>query len=222
MKKIISFSLWGDDKKYTIGAIKNADLAKDIYPGWICRYYVGKSVPVDIIIELKKRSNTEVYILNEQGDWTGMFWRFYAASDRDVHCMISRDCDSRLNIREKSAIDEWMNSDKNFHIMRDHPYHAIEILGGMWGCKSPVLCNMVDLIEEYKNKGNFWQVDQNFLKEVVYPQIKDDSLIHDEFFEKNPFPVPRKGLEFVGQVFDENENTPQEHLEPLKSALGIK
>ena len=219
MSKIIAFSLWGDNKKYTHGAIENADIAERLFPEWICRYYVGKSVPHKIVEELAKRTNTEVYILNEDGDWTGMFWRFYAASDPTVSCMISRDCDSRLSTREKEAVDEWISSDKDFHIMRDHPHHAIEILGGMWGCKNNILTDMVEMINSYK-KGNFWQVDQNFLKEIIYPQIKNNVLIHDEFFEKNPFPTARNGLEFVGQVFDENGNTPADHLESLKTALG--
>ena len=38
MKKVISFSLWGDNPKYTIGAIKNAELIDTIYPGWIGRF----------------------------------------------------------------------------------------------------------------------------------------------------------------------------------------
>ena len=42
MKKIISFCLWGDDPKYTKGAIENADIATELYPSWTCRYYVGK------------------------------------------------------------------------------------------------------------------------------------------------------------------------------------
>ena len=222
MKKVIAFSLWGEDKKYTHGAIKNADLAKTIFPDWVCRYYIGKSVPDNIISELKSRTNTELHILNESGDWTGMFWRFYAASDSFVTHMLSRDCDSRLSMREKEAVDQWLKSDKDFHLMRDHPYHSTEILGGMWGCKYPLLENMVSSIHNYKKMGNFWQVDQNFLKEVVYPEIKNNVMVHDEFFEKTPFPSPRKGLEFVGQVFDENEDTPAEHLEPLKTALGIK
>ena len=50
MKKLICFSLWGDDSTYTIGAIKNADLAKKHYPGWICRYYIADCVPKNIII----------------------------------------------------------------------------------------------------------------------------------------------------------------------------
>ena len=59
MKKVISFSLWGNDRKYTIGAIENAKLAKEHYPGWTCRYYIGKSVPEDITEQLKKFENTE-------------------------------------------------------------------------------------------------------------------------------------------------------------------
>jgi len=219
MKKVISFSLWGNDRKYTIGAIENAKLAKEHYPGWTCRYYIGKSVPEDITEQLKKFENTEVFLMSEQGDWTGMFWRFFAASDPEVSIMISRDCDSRLNKRESAAVKEWVESDKSFHIMRDHPFHGTEILGGMWGCKSPSLRNMVSMIEDYKKIGNFWQVDQNFLRENVYPIVSQDSMVHDEFFQKSPFPTQRDGLEFVGQVYDENNMPLEEHSAPLREAL---
>jgi hypothetical protein len=206
MKKIISFSLWGNNPIYTIGAIRNAELTNEIYPTWTSRFYCGKSVPNDIINKLKSIPNCEVIIMNEEGNWEGMFWRFYACEDSDI--MISRDTDSRLNLREKFAIDEWLNSDKDFHIMRDHPYHTTEILGGMWGCRNGILKNMKSLINEYK-KGNFWQVDQNFLKEKIYPMVKNNSYIHDEFFNYNlnrkKFPTNRDKGRFVGQAFDEND-----------------
>jgi hypothetical protein len=32
--KYISFSLWGDKPIYNVGAIKNAELWKNIYPDW--------------------------------------------------------------------------------------------------------------------------------------------------------------------------------------------
>lgn len=205
MKKIISFSLWGDNPTYTIGAIRNAELAKEIYPDWACRYYVGKSTPSDIVQKLIEFDNTEVFIMNEDGNWTGMFWRFYAASDQNVDIMISRDTDSRLNKREKAAVDEWLASDKDFHIMRDHPQHATEILGGMWGVRNQILLGMVTAIKQY-TKGDFWQVDQNFLKEKVYPIIVNKALVHDEFFDKKPFPTKRKPRQFVGQAFDKDDN----------------
>jgi hypothetical protein len=216
MKKVIAFSLWGSNPKYTIGLIKNLDLAKIIYPDWVCRIYCGISVPQEIIKEINLKDNKELIIMNEHGNWEGMFWRFYAAEDADV--MISRDTDSRLTYREKQAVDEWLKSDKLFHIMRDHPYHGTEILGGMWGVKAPILKNIKQLIQAYK-KGDFYQVDQNFLREKIYPLVYNTSFVHDEFFDKKPFPTKRKNYEFVGQVFDENDVTVNEHIEVLKRFL---
>jgi hypothetical protein len=143
--------------------------------------------------------------MDEDGDWTGMFWRFLACKDGDV--MISRDTDSRLSLREKLAVDEWLKSDKDFHIMRDHPYHAMEILGGMWGCRNGILNDIESEIIKY-NKGNFWQVDQNFLKEKIYPKILKNCFVHDSFFKievnSKQFPSERINKEFVGDVFDKN------------------
>ena len=48
---------------------------------------------------------------------------------------ISRDLDSRFSDREQAAVEEWLNSSKKFHIMRDHPRHRPAMLGGTWGCK---------------------------------------------------------------------------------------
>ena len=189
-KKIIAFSLWGDNPKYTIGAIKNAELAKEIYPDWTCRFYSGTSVPDQIISELKEFDNTEVIEMAEEGNWAGMFWRFMVADEGDV-IMLSRDTDSRLNTREKAAVDEWLRGDKPFHIMRDHPYHKTEILGGMWGCRMGALKGVNKMMEDY-TKGDFWQVDQNFLREKIYPLIKDKACVHDEFLKIDPFPLPAK------------------------------
>jgi len=154
--------------------------------------------------------------MEDAGDWTGMFWRFYPCSDPEVSIMISRDTDSRLNEREKYAVEDWLESGKNFHIMRDHPYHGTEILGGMWGCKSGILNDIKDLISTY-TKGNFWQVDQNFLRDVVYNKVKHDCKVHDEFFEKLAFPTKRKNNYFVGMAFDQNDNPLHlEHMEIIK------
>jgi hypothetical protein len=212
MKKVISFSLWGDNPKYTIGAIRNAELTSIIYPGWISRFYCGESVPTDIIKTLISLPNTEVVMMGVDGDWTGMFWRFYACEDSEI--MLSRDTDSRLSLREKLAVDEWLNSDKDFHIMRDHPHHNREILGGMWGVRNGLLKNIKELINDY-TKGDFWQVDQNFLREKIYPLVINNSFTHDSYLNYNtnskPFPSKRINREFVGDVFDENENRHPEH-----------
>ena len=117
MKKIIGL-VFGDQPKYTVGAIKNADLAKEIYPDWTCRFYIGQSTPADIIETLKKKTS-EIVMMDDDGDWSGMFWRFSPCSESDVEAVLSRDTDSRLSWREKSAVDEWMSSDRGFHIIQE-------------------------------------------------------------------------------------------------------
>lgn len=219
--KLITFSLWGDNPKYTVGAIKNAILAKEIYPDWVCRYYVGKTVPLSIIEELEVMSNVQVIKMDEDGDWKGMFWRFEPASEPDVDVFISRDTDSRLSYREKAAVEQWLNSDKILHIMRDHPYHGYPILGGMWGLKSGAIPNMKELLSGFKQEDEYG-TDYIFLGANVTNRIKiSDTMVHDEFFGSTGrnFPCERKGFEFVGKVYDENDVTVIEHENVLASYL---
>ena len=222
MNNVISYSLWGKNPKYTIGAIKNAINSSKIYPDWKCRFYVDLTVPKDILFELEEQNNVEIFLKNSIGDWTSMFWRFEASYDKDIDIAIFRDTDSRLSIREKLAVDEWIKSNKTFHIMRDHPHHKFPILGGMWGVKNKNNYNLEKLIKEFYNNhsSNRYGTDYEFFIQKLYPTIKEDCLIHDEFFEKKDFPSKRKDLEFVGEPFDENDlPCDTNHRKILKEAI---
>ena len=200
MKKVISFSLWGDNPVYTIGALLNADKAEEEWKDWICRYYVAPTVPAGIIEELNSRENVELIHMDEDQSWNGMFWRFFPASDPTVDVAIFRDSDSVLHIRDKMAVDEWIRSNKGVHIMRDNCQHGFPICGGMWGTKKDAIPELKELILhgfdiEEKNKHG---VDQLFLRDKVYPLVMDNIYVHDEWFpalcpheEKHPFPIPR-------------------------------
>jgi len=72
-RKIIAFSLWGNNPKYTIGAIRNAQLLTTIYPGWSAWFYCGSSVPQEIVEFLNSSVNCKVLKMNEPGNWMGMF-----------------------------------------------------------------------------------------------------------------------------------------------------
>ena len=203
MKKIISYSLWGNNPKYTIGAIRNAELAKVIYPGWKVVIHIANDVESDIASELNKLGAHLIHY--QDGSWNSMFWRFTSADNNNI--VISRDTDSRLSYREKYAVDDWLNGHKDFHIMRDHRCHAVPILGGMWGARNGILKGITEMIEGY-NKGaydNKWQVDQNFLREIIYPMVYNKSCVHDEFFENKPFRTKRVSDEFVGAAFNADE-----------------
>lgn len=218
--KVISFSLWGQDPKYLIGAIKNADLAAKIYPDWVCRFYVGSSVPSSITSQLEQRKNTQVVKREEWGNWESMYWRFEPSSESDVEVVISRDTDSRLSLREKYAVDQWLDSDKGFHIMRDHPWHKYPVLGGMWGSKRGTLPNMKQMIKDFSSE-DAYGTDYVFFAQSVLPTLQEsDIMVHDPFFSGKPFPREREGYEFVGKVFDENDITVEEHEKVLIDFLN--
>jgi hypothetical protein len=215
MTKAVCFSLWGNHPKYNVGIIENAKLRLQIYPEWKTVVYLGQSVPSYTISSLNKIENTQLIFMDQPGDWTGMFWRFLPAFDEKIDTMISRDADSRLSSRERDAVNEWIESDKDFHIMRDHPYHNTAILGGMWGCRNNLL-NKLGITIQIPDNGNFWQVDQNFLREYVYPKVKDHSFIHDSYNllnepEAKRFPSDRINSGFVGEIYDENNNRHPDH-----------
>jgi protein O-GlcNAc transferase len=214
MKKIISFSLWGDLPMYTIGAIENIKLAKEYFPEWICRFYVNDTVSDKIKEEIIANGGELIKIKSNVGGSSGMFWRFLANDDPEVEMFLSRDCDSRLNIREKNAIDEWLESGKALHTMHDHYAHiGPPIMGGMWGLRTGVVKDMAGKIKSWPlflNKG----CDQIFLHRIIWPLLKNDVLRHDNghqmcFGSARKFPphTPIKfGGTFVGEIFNENNN----------------
>jgi hypothetical protein len=205
----VSFSLWGNQPIYNVGTIRNAELMKTIYPDWKMIVYYDNTVPsetIDKLVELdvvvKDMTGTDIY---------GMFWRFFAHDESDCQYSVFRDADARLTKREKLAVDEWINSGKSIHVMRDHPAHRIPygnsglgILGGMWGIKSGII-PLIDLINKYpKSKERQYGNDQTFLK-TIYSIFQDDRYTHDEFFENKPFPIKRNHGEFIGSRIDHND-----------------
>ena len=218
--------MWGSSPQYTVNLIKNLDLAKQFFDGWVCRIHLSPNVPQNIVNHIKSRDNAEIVLMGEDEGWNGMFWRFYPASDPNVDAMLSRDCDSYLNIRDKAAVDEWINSGRPFHIMRDHRSHSAKIMGGMWGARKNAVPNMKQLIDNYSRKAtnNRKNIDQEFLQDIVYPMVKNNSLVHD-FMDRfregaKKFPIPRKEpmREFIQNdvLMYLNATTPQQRPEEYK------
>ena len=229
MVKVLSFSLWGNKKMYTIGAIKNADLAKEFYPDFQCWIYVHTdTVPQDIIDALLLKDN--IKLIFKTGDLLKikpMMWRFEAIDEPDVEIMMSRDLDTRILLREKLAVEQWLTSDKIFHIMRDHPNHGWVILGGMFGIKKNNFINMKELSAKFNQTG-IKMYDQDFLRDYIYPLIKDNCMIHATFnrFEQNnclKFPIEYDSeYRFVGEYVYEDECRNKPHIDKIKIHYGLK
>lgn len=210
-KRVISFGLYGQNEKYTLGAIENSKLAKVYFPGWICRFYVTSDVETKIVDALKAEGAEVLPIPNGSGYASGMFWRFMVAVDPEVDRYIIRDVDSRLNSRDRIAVEDWIKSGKEIHILRDHVNHCIPMNGGMWGGVKGALPYIGDRIDSWKNR-DVYMADLHFLEDKVWPDVQHKQLSHDSYCcdrypNAKPFPTRRFATyQHVGQVFDAQGN----------------
>jgi hypothetical protein len=228
--KYISFSLWGDNKVYTYGMIENVLLAREIYPGWTVRVHYNDTVPECIVTWLKQQDNVEsVHHPGTVKKASNTLWRFEDLFSSDT--VIVRDSDSRLNTREKAAVDEWLTSDKDFHIMRDHQHHTVPIAAGMFGTRNNV-CNLltfknntrnynicpVDFIDgktlmknftdQLRNEDNKYMIDQIFLYHYVYPSVILNTIVHASHNKYEPFAKEFPNTEYTGFVGEVITSTP--------------
>lgn len=182
MRHLIAYSLYGSDLKYTAGAIKNAVLSQR-YPDFYLRFYIGDSVPLWVVTTLALFHNVELVKADGAEDPSAMFWRFYALGDSNYDYILIRDTDARLNPREIDMHYEFVESGKGFHIIKDHPTgHNYLINGGQFASKGGTLKDIDKLIEDWDVKPIYLN-DMEFLWGKVYPIIKDDVFIHDEYFD---------------------------------------
>lgn len=181
-RNVIVFSLWGDDHACNEGAIENVEMAKHLYPSWTCRFYIDETVPAEVVRRLKTRGADVVTVGRaDRGPHEGA-WRFYAADDPAIDRFVCRDCNARLSVQERAAVDEWIRSRKAVHIMRDHVYHNELILSGLWGGVRGTLPPLKPLIGRGKWFTHNRYFDQYFLWGVVWPLVRDNHLAHDTYY----------------------------------------
>ena len=214
--RIISFSLYGGDPLYCVGACKNAVLARLLFPGWVCVYTCDQAVPVEVKTFLRSLPNViilEKDIQLQKGSSIGMFWRYEVLDKFEYDFCVFRDTDSRLSMREVYCINDWIKSQAKIHIIRDHPHHNTFMLGGMWGIKKNVIKNIAVAISKFMPSSEKGQ-DQLFLTTLFSDKVSKEpktALLHDPFFAKSPFPkqcnrgAQNGGVDFIGQVFDDKD-----------------
>jgi hypothetical protein len=209
MKYLISYSLYGDNPRYTVGAIKNAAIALSYLPDFTLRFYVGESVPDWVTTTLKRFKNVQLHPMMGSENASAMFWRFYALADLDYDYILVRDCDARLNAREIAMHNEFVESAQNFHIIKDHPTgHNYLISGGLFAAKKIALHDIHKLIQVWEPQARYGN-DMDFLQRIIYPRIAGEALIHDEYFNTPnsiKCKIPKQStLNMVGAALDEND-----------------
>lgn len=211
MKQVISYSLYGQQLRFLVGAIKNAQLAQVFFPGFTVRYYVGNSVPTWVRSTLALFPNAEQIPVDLPENSLARMWRFKAICDPEVDVVLSRDCDARLSLREAEAHQEFLDSPYDFHIIRDHPSgHNYPISAGMFACKNKGLPWFQKIWDNQPLVDTYMQ-DQQFLSGAIYPNIVENCLTHDEYYNYQAIDnryIKRKRINTVchiGAALDEND-----------------
>lgn len=225
-KKVVSFSLWGNQPKYIVGFVRNLALIEKWYPGWVPYVYIhadtleaNRYLPllVDNMGGKLIYMPSLEHVGSEQTPMNPLCWRFLVADDPDVELFIVRDADSRIGEREAVAVHNWVNSGLICHTMRDHNAHGRPMHGGMIGARwrnhnweAPHLFTLYKGWYETKGK-DYTQPDpdQQFLCDAIWPWIKVSAMQHDSVYRQHfpgalPFPTRRLWPRFVGEVWEVN------------------
>lgn len=170
-KRIISFSLFGNNSKYIEPAVLNTQLAPVLFPGWTCRFYVDDSVSAEAIQRFRNNGAEVIKVGAPLDNWPGTMWRFLAINDPEVEYVIFRDADSIICYRDAAAVSEWIKSGTLFHTIRDSGSHTALILAGMWGAKGGAVPDMQERIQNFVDEGypSRHFADQDFLEKNCGP-----------------------------------------------------
>lgn len=192
--KIISYSLFGEELFYRKGLSRNIDIAAELFDGWVVRVYASKNIPSEYLKSISK-SNVDLRVVQEEYYHHGLLWRMLPLSEHH-EVVIVRDCDTRLFPRDRELVDDWLSTSFKYHICRDHPGHRWQIMAGLWGGRKSQLPIQV-LWDSWRKKQKGGQLhlwDQGFLKEMIYPRIRSESLIYSDHVvyegEKNISRIP--------------------------------
>jgi len=200
--KIFSMSVFGNDSRYFIGAYKQVELAKKYYSDWEIRIYTDN-------IKMFDFKDNQIKIFEILDNSWGPFWRFYPLFEDENNITIVRDSDDRITKREVLSVQEWLESEKKFHIIKDHEGHfQFPIMAGLFGFKGKFNFDLLQILNKYKHEHKYYLSDQFFLKDFIYPEIKDSIMIHS--LNEGWFGESRKNLLneefFCGQGYSENNS----------------
>ncbi len=184
-ENVIAYCLWGNEPRYQVPLLENARIQPHLFPAWSIRVYHDETVNRSYLATLASRGVQlrEMRLPDGQPVHRKLLWRFDVVSDPSVKRFLCRDADSLLTVKERVAVDAWLQSRYYFHAMRDWYSHTDLLLAGMWGGVGNILPNLPTLLQAY----TAWRietdhVDQDVLAESVWATVRDSILIHDSIF----------------------------------------
>jgi len=184
-ENVIAYGLWGNEPRYHAPLLENARIQPHLFPGWTIRIYHDDTVDPGYLRTLASHGVDLRPVALPPGvpPLRRLLWRFAVIADPTVCRFLIRDADSLLSVKERVAVDAWLQSCYPFHAMRDWFTHTDLLLAGLWGGVGGLLPPVETLLGRYTAwRLEYDHVDQDLLAETVWPLIRDRVLIHDSVF----------------------------------------
>ena len=214
-KKVFSYCVYGTNKKYCLGMVRNIEQISEIYPDFEVWIYIGNNVPVDYIKKYESYKNVKLIKHDFTGDILRTY-RFFCIDNKYVNVMLSRDADSRFGERDKWCINNFLESKYKIFTIRDHYHHDWPIMAGQWGIKK---IDGLSIEKSYRlhtdscSDVNAWYGDQIFATEYIYKPYINVFVSYGTMAKQETDNIligyPRKNIhDFCGNVvlFDKNDN----------------
>ena len=168
--KVFSFCLYGTERNYYEGLLENINLIKEFYPDFTIFVYAGVrdsswTFSEDIVI-----------VETEKAGPINMLFRYKPLSFTEIGFV--RDADSRIGIRDRWCIDQFLKSSYKYHVVRDNKWHKSEIMGGTFGWRCPL-----DLTIDFDAE-SCYGYDESVLRVALYPRVLPDLLVHTNIHAK--------------------------------------
>jgi hypothetical protein len=181
--KIISYSIFGKEKWYRNGLIKNIEIAEKLFPDWLVKVYACSNIDDSYLRQISNYRNVELIVQKENYPFEGFLWRMLPMQEGH-EAVIVRDVDTRLFLRDKNLVEDWLKLNFKYHLIRDNPGSNNLILAGSWGGKEPKLDieNKFHIWREgyIKNKNSLYLYDNDFLRKHVYAFIRHNLIVYTE------------------------------------------
>lgn len=208
MKPIVSFSLFGSEPKYYIGAEKNIIEINNFLPNWEVRIYYHENMILDGKVEYLSNLGAtlinvkDIVLGNKESIHYPFFWRFLSFFENTPS--IVRDLDSRFSDREIQYINQWMSGERDYFIIRDHPWQA-PVPSGLFGIKKFIPEFKDHFINFVNNEDLRWGADQEILR-IYMEQINEENVFYCGYNDRTNY-IPRDDKNFfIGMQMDETDN----------------
>jgi hypothetical protein len=196
---IVSFSLYGNYKKYAPTLYGQLEVIPTQLPGWQAVVHTPIDIPDEVSNEILSRgaalvrlnggeteeeassiNSPKISVLGHEA----ALWRFLPSMD--VLPFITLDADDSFDTNLPKKVQKWLNSGLPFFIFK-----PIELLlpmaAGRWGGRAiddqPPIPDMLDRLNEYCD--NFFGFDEAFLKKEIYPLVKKAGVYRSAYWPFN-------------------------------------